>query len=584
MCTIDSVFAGRARACAHRTAVSAHDGTLTYARLDMAADRLAHRLAGAGVRPGDVVGVRAERSAAGILMLLAVLKAGAAYLALDRRQPLARQRLMLADSHVAVVLAEPGLATGLDGEYRVISPAPGPAVSGPPTVHTGPESLAYVAYTSGSTGRPKGVCVPHRAVLRLVVGSGLLDTGEDDVFLQYAPVAFDASTLEIWGALLGGSRLAVAPPGDLTLPGLLEFVRAERVSVMWLTSGLFHRAVDSGLDGLDLPGLRYLLAGGDVLSPPHVARAVRELPRATVINGYGPTENTTFTCCHPVTAPVSGRGVPIGRAVRGTRTYLLDDELRPVPDGETGELYAAGLGLAHGYLGRPGSTAERFVADPFAATPGERMYRTGDLARRRADGNLEFLGRRDGQVKIRGFRIELGEVTSVLTGHPGVAQASVVVKGPGPDERWLAAYIVPAGPDVSALEVRGWLSGQLPAYAVPALIRSLDALPLNDNGKVDRAALERLEDSRRPEVNAEYREPDSAVERAMVELWADRLGLVGIGADDDFFELGGHSLLAVTIIAELRQGYGVEVSPLDFYLDPTPAGLARAVRKAGAAS
>ncbi|UQS32991.1 non-ribosomal peptide synthetase [Streptomyces fradiae] len=336
-----------------------------------------------------------------------------------------------------------------------------------------------------------------------------------------------------------------------------------------------------------VPDGEVLLAGGDVLSAPHVDRAVRALPGATVVNGYGPTENTTFTCCHPVRGPV-GATVPIGTAVRGTAVRLLDGELRPVPDGQVGEVYAAGAGLAHGYLGAPAATAARFVADPFGP-PGTRMYRTGDLARR-VGGVLEFAGRADDQVKVRGFRVEPGEVAAALLEHPGVVRAAVVapaVPGAGDGgaaavERRLVAHVVAAA-DTSVLELRRGLAERLPAYAVPSLIVPVKALPLTPNGKVDRAALEQAGPVARPDVNAAYREPGNALERAVAGLWADRLGMAGVGADDDFFELGGDSLLAVRIIEELRREYGVEVSPLDFYLDPTPAGLAGAVEKGRAA-
>ncbi|MFF7983323.1 amino acid adenylation domain-containing protein [Streptomyces sp. NPDC007901] len=578
MNTVVSVFAERSRTAPDRPAV----GTLTYAELDAHTNRLAHQLIAAGVRPGDVVGVLSGRSPQTVGMLLAVLKAGAAYLALDPRQPPARQDGMLADAGVRVLLADEAPEPGRFPHCRVISQVDTSAPESAVAVPVGPEHLAYVAYTSGSTGRPKGVCVPHRAVVRLTVSSDILDVRADDTFLAFAPVAFDASTLEIWGALLNGARLAVAPAGDLTVPELLDFVRTERVSVMWLTAGLFHLAVDAGLP--DLPSLRRLLAGGDVLSPSHVNRAVRALPGTTVVNGYGPTENTTFTCCHPVREPV-GATVPIGTAIRGSTVYLLDDELRPVPDGEVGEVYAAGAGLAHGYLGSPAATAARFVADPFGGS-GERMYRTGDLARWVAD-RLEFAGRIDDQVKIRGFRVEPEEIVSVLLAHSGVAQAAVVVQGTPPGEeagaqavreRRLVAHVVTTT-DASVLELRGWLAERLPDYAVPSVILPVDALPLTANGKVDRAALENAGSCARPDVNSPYREPETALERAMADLWADRLGVAGVGADDDFFELGGHSLLAVRIIDELRRGYGVEVSPLDFYLNPTPAGLAGTVEK-----
>ncbi|MBO4207828.1 non-ribosomal peptide synthetase, partial [Micromonospora echinofusca] len=434
---------------------------------------------------------------------------------------------------------------------------------------------AYLAYTSGSTGRPKGVCVPHRAVVRLVVDNGFLPVHPDDVFVQYAPLAFDASTLEVWGPLLNGACLVVPPPEDLSPEELCAYAGKQGATVLWLTAGLFHRAVENGLD--HLRGLRYLLAGGDVLSVPHVNRAVAALPDTVLVNGYGPTENTTFSTCHRVTGEVTGDTVPIGRAIRGSTAYVLDDRLRPVPDGEVGELYVGGTGLAHGYLGDPALTASRFVADPFAATPGSRMYRTGDLVRR-AGEQVEFVGRRDRQVKIRGFRVEPAEVEAVAAGVPGVTGAAVVVQGDPSGGRRLAAFVTGTA---SVLDLRRRLTEALPSYAVPARVTRLDALPLTANGKVDRAALADRETHGRPEVSAGHRPPGTELERAVVQLWEDLMGLDGLGADDDFFELGGHSLLGVQILTELRHGHGVEVSPLSFYLDPTPAGLARTVRAAG---
>ncbi|MFD9220700.1 amino acid adenylation domain-containing protein [Streptomyces sp. NPDC060064] len=588
--TIDALFARRAAAYPDRIAVHGDDGQLTYSELDAQADRLAHLLAESGVLPGDVVALCAERSAQSIVMMLAVLKAGAAYLGLDSKQPEARRDLILRDASVRVVLADKGSATGFDGDgCTVIVPGEeqGAARERPPARPTldsgsgsGSDRTAYVAYTSGSTGTPKGVCVPHRAVLRLVVGADFISMDSTDTFLHFAPVAFDASTLEIWGALLNGATLAVAPSGDLSLAELLRFVRDERISVMWLTAGLFHRAVDQGLT--DLPHLRHLLAGGDALSVAHVNRAVAAIPHTAVTNGYGPTENTTFTTTHTVREPVDSATVPIGRPISGTGVLVLDDRLRPVPDGEPGELYATGEGLAHGYLDRPGITAERFVANPYADVPGERMYRTGDLVRRQADGSLEFIGRGDGQVKIRGFRIEAGEVVAALTALPGVGRAEVVAQRRQSGDRRLIAYVVGGeGAKPSALEMRRRLTDILPSYAVPSLVRTVDELPLTANGKVDRAALERRDTAERPEVNADHRAPEGRLETAVAGMWSDHLGFDGIGADDDFFELGGHSLMAVAIIAELHREFGVEISPIDFYLDPSPAGLARSVEKAG---
>lgn len=580
--TIDDVFRARAARNPDRIAVRGADGDLSYRELDVRSDRLAVLLWERGVRPGAVVGLHLQRSAALVVALVAVIKAGAAYLALDRRQPAELRRTVLGAAGVEVVLTEPALAPeSPDGYTTIVCTAdgswPGPAGATAPDVRTGSAHVAYVAFTSGSTDGPKGVCVPHRAVTRLVIDSDFVTIRPDDVFAMLAPVAFDASTWEIWGPLLNGATLAVAPPGDLTPGDLAAFVRSRGVTMLWLTAGLFHQVVEAGL--ADLRGLRYLLAGGDVLSPPHVARAAAALPATVLVNGYGPTENTTFTCCHHITGATGHGSVPIGRPIRGTTAYLLGDRLQPVPQGEIGELYAGGEGVAHGYLDRPAFTATRFVADPFV--PGARMYATGDLVRQLPGGEIEFVGRRDGQVKIRGFRIELAEVESAVAAMPGVADAAAVAQRTPSGDRRLVAFAVARGDSsLSTLEIRAGLRQRLAEYAVPSLVIQVPVLPLTTNGKVDRAALAAHAVQPRPDLNAEYRPPAGDLESTIVQLWADHLGIEGIGAGDDFFELGGHSLVSVRIIADLLQRYGVEVPPLSFYLDPTPAGLAKALEHA----
>lgn len=574
--TIVTAFAQCARRFPDRIALRGTDRTMTYAQLRDAAGGLAAELVAAGVRPGDVVGVHMRRSAAGVVALLAVLQAGAAYLATDTRYPAERIRLMLADSAVRVVVTQADMAAGLPGHLTtVLGDQDRPAAR--VDVPLDGEDLAYVAYTSGSTGRPKGVMVPHRAVLRLVVDPDFVTIRPEDVLVHLAPIAFDASTLEIWGALVNGARIAVAPPGDLSLGELTGFVRESGATILWLTAGLFHQVVDFGL--ADLRGLRYLLAGGDVLSVGHVRRTAEQLPDTVLVNGYGPTENTTFTCCHQVRGPVTSASVPIGTPINGTTVTVLDEDGVPA---DTGELYTGGLGLARGYLGQPAATAEKFVPDPDSV--GGRIYRTGDLVRRGEQG-LEFLGRGDHQVKIRGFRIELDEIDAAFDGLPAVAQHCVLVRGTPSGERTLHAAVVLADNHIHAslADIRDSLRATLPSYAVPAIITIVDVLPLNVNGKVDRAALAARLVPVRPDLMTEYRAPATPAEQAVVQLWCDHLGVNGIGANDDFFELGGHSLLGMRIIADLHRMFGVELSPRDFYLDPTPAGMAAAVTQEVAA-
>lgn len=577
MSTVDGTFARRAREYPERIAVRDQEGELTYAELDARANQAARYLLGLGIRPGEVVGIHVRRSTELITLLLAVLKVGAAYVALHPGDPVQRKDTILRAASVRFVLTDEDSADFWPSGCGVVRlaehrPRITAQSAAPLAAASGPEHVAYVAFTSGSTGHPKGVCVPHRAVVRLVVGADFVDIRPDDVFLQFAPVAFDASTFEIWGALLSGARLVLAPSRDLSVADLIAFVLGESITIMWLTAGLFHRA--AGVDLTGLRGLRYLLAGGDVLSTAHVARVVAALPNTVVINGYGPTENTTFTCCHPIHGDPGERAVPIGVPIHGTEVRILDERLRPVADGEIGELYAVGDGLAHGYLGATTLTATRFVADPFAQRPGQRMYRTGDLVRRTDDGYITFIGRTDDQVKLRGFRVEIGEVEAALNALSAVTAAAVVAVTATGGEFQLIAYVVTLDRlSPTTAELRKELSALLPSYAVPALMYRTESLPLNSQGKVDRAAIRNRGTLARPEVNAVYREPDSVLEKLMVELWTDHLGILGIGADDDFVELGGNSLIAVDILEELRNQHGVRLSPLEFYLNPNPAAL-----------
>ncbi|HKP74488.1 MAG TPA: amino acid adenylation domain-containing protein, partial [Longimicrobiaceae bacterium] len=417
--TIHALFAAQVRATPDAVAMVADGERVTYAELNARANRLARYLRRCNVGPEARVGLCLERGAELIVSILAVLKAGGAYLPLDPAYPLARTSQMTRDGGVDVVITrEAHLARLPVGVNRVVLEHSAERIARENgddlPAHGCGDSLAYVLYTSGSTGTPKGVAVPHRAVLRLVRGADFAEMTAEHVFLQLAPAGFDASTLEIWGALLNGGRLVVFPPELPTAAALGRVIRAEGVTTLWLTAGLFHQVVDD--DVTALRGLRQLLAGGDVLSPAHVARALDALPGCRVINGYGPTENTTFSCCWTADRHALTPSVPLGAPIANTRAYVLDPALRPVPIGAAGELFVGGDGLARGYLGRAALTAERFVPDPFSATPGGRLYRTGDRVRWRPDGVLEFLGRLDRQVKVRGFRVEPGEIEAALVG------------------------------------------------------------------------------------------------------------------------------------------------------------------------
>ncbi|MFF0155975.1 amino acid adenylation domain-containing protein [Streptomyces sp. NPDC005263] len=580
--SVHAAFERRAATFPDAVAISMSGQCVTYGELNARANQLSRHLRGKGVDVETPVGVCMERSVDTVVALIAVLKAGGHYVALDPRQPRERHALLTAEAGIRLVLTQERLLAQVSGlaDILVIDSDTLELTDLPTTdlaLPVQPDHAVYVAYTSGSTGRPKGACITHRAVLRLVQNSNFLAVEPDDAFLMFAPLAFDASTLEIWAPLLGGARLAVVPPGEPSLAELAETVVRERVTVLWLTAGLFHQMAEGPMARMTT--LRQLLAGGDVLSPHHVNRTFAALPGIRLVNGYGPTENTTFTCCHIMEGPVDGDTVPIGRPVTGTEVYVLDDRLRPVPDGESGELYAGGAGVARGYVGRADLTADRFLPDPFGSEPGARMYRTGDLVKRRTDGVVEYLGRLDHQVKVRGFRVEPGEIDTVLLAHPGVKDACVVVHTHTEAGKRLAAFYVCAE-NVGAADLRELLRRSLPPYMVPSVFARLEALPLTRNGKVDRAALAARQIRERPETNADFRAARTPVERQVADLWADLMGLDEVGVDDDFFELGGDSLLVTRIVTHIAERYGVELRPRDLYLSSTVAELAEIIDEA----
>lgn len=441
-------------------ALVAGDDRLTYSQLNARANQLAHYLIEHGVAPETRVGICVERSPEMIVGVLGILKAGGAYVPLDPVYPAERLAIMLADAEVRLVLTQEHLRQrlsehnvellALDRDTEAIAQAP----AGNPQHECAPANLAYVMYTSGSTGIPKGVSIPHRGVVRLIKETNYADFGSDQVFLQFAPLSFDASTFEIWGSLLNGGRLVLMPPGKASLAELGETLRRYQVTTLWLTAGLFHQMVETEFESLR--GLRQLLAGGDVLSAPHVEQVARELSGCQLINGYGPTENTTFTCCYRVSAGERFAGsVPIGLPVANTTVHILDEQLEPVPAGVAGELYIGGDGLARGYLNDTPATAEKFVPQPRPVVAGERLYRTGDSACLLADGNIEFLGRIDQQVKVRGYRIELGEIETVLAQHPAVKECVVMARADQPGGKRLVAYLVPdSGANAEQLEAQ----------------------------------------------------------------------------------------------------------------------------------
>ncbi|GAA1302390.1 non-ribosomal peptide synthase/polyketide synthase [Saccharothrix xinjiangensis] len=568
-------FRAVARRLPGATAVAWSGGSLTYAELDAASDRLAARLRAAGAGPERSVALLVDRSAHLVVATLAVAKSGAAYLPLRAGSPAAYQRRLAGDV-VAVVADATTAAEAADLGAPVIAADDPREDAGDPVPRSAgghPDRLAYVIHTSGSTGEPKGVAVTHADVVALAL-DGAFRGGAHDRVLLHSPHTFDAATYELWVPLLNGGRVVLAPPGQLTAAGLAGAVAEHRVTGMFLTSSLFQLIAEQ--DPAAFAGAREVWAGGEAVPVQAVRRVQLACPGLTVVNGYGPTEATTFALKH--TAPAGGPSdtVPIGLPLDGVRVRVLDRRLGLVPPGAPGELYLAGEGLARGYRGRPGRTAERFVPDPHGPA-GSRAYRTGDLVRWTDAGVLEFLGRIDDQVKLRGFRIEPGEVAAVLAGHPAVGAAHVVVREDRPGDRRLVGYFTTTAP-VSAAEVRAHVAAALPDYLVPTALVVLDAFPLTPNGKVDRAALPAPE-----RATGAGRVPGTPREEALAGLFREVLGVPSVSADDDFFAAGGHSLLALRLVGRVRAVFGAELGLREVFDAPTVAALAARLAPAAAA-
>ena len=569
--SIAQLFEAQAKRTPDAVALEHEGETLTYKELNARANRLAHYLAKQGVGRETMVGLCVERSLEMVVATLAILKAGGAYVPLDPEYPKDRLAFMLEDTGAPVLLTQERLRerlpayTGkvieLDADWKRI--ARESAVN--PKAQASAQSLAYVIYTSGSTGRPKGTAVEQGSVVRLVSNTNYIELGPEEVFLQFAPISFDASTLEIWGPLLNGAKLVVAPAGRLSLEELAALIKERGITTLWLTAALFHQMVDSHREALR--GVKQLLAGGEALSVPHVRRFLEGIGKNRLINGYGPTENTTFTCCHVMTADTCiGHTVPIGRPIANTRVYILDSHLNPAPVGVVGELYAGGAGLARGYLNQPELTQEKFVPDPF--TPGERLYRTGDLVRYTPEGVIEFVGRIDSQVKVRGYRIELGEIEAVLGSHPAVKETVVLAREDTPGDKRLVAYVVG---EASAAELKEHLASRLPSYMLPAAFVTLEKLPLTPNDKVDRKALPAPE---RTGLEAGYVAPRNATEEILAGIWAEVLKVERVGIHDNFFELGGHSLLATQVVSRINQKFNLSIPLRVIFEESTLAGIA----------
>lgn len=563
-----------------RTAVSDGDRRLTYAELDRLSDLYAARLARAGVRHGQRVGIYLDRSAEAVVAMLAVLKAGAAYLPFDPAAPPARRERQVRHAEVPVVLRRRGAPVGdwfaglaLDVDLRATDDE-----AGPPAVSAAPDDIAMVIYTSGSTNEPKGVEIRHAAVVNLIEGAaGYCEFRPDDVIAHTLSIGFDGATFEIWGALLTGAELAVAPPG-WSLADLCALVEARGVTILMVTTGIFNAFGRSELRLLALH-LRVLVTGGDVISP-RSARLFLETGGRQLVNGYGPTETTTFSHCHVMTdAEAVEDPVPIGTPVRGASAYVLDADGRLIADGREGELFIGGAGVARSYLGDPVRTAERFVADPFI--PGGRLYRTGDLGRRDAAGVFHFGGRIDGQVKINGFRIELSEIETALREAGALKDACVVRVGTSEGAYLSAFCVAETGVDVVNLDrtLKDRLSRTLPAYMIPRRLTVLPVLPLTLNGKVDRSALEAMALAGHAADGPAAPADADPLTASVLAILADLMPAAALSPTANLFEQGADSLTAMKFCGRLREAVGADLPLGAVFHAETVADLVEAARE-----
>ncbi|RAO77935.1 polyketide synthase [Dyella jiangningensis] len=581
--TVHGLFRSAAATRADAIALEAAHGHMSYRDLDACSDRIAAGLIQAGVHPGDMVGMLLDRSLEAVAVMIGILKAGAAYLPLDRSYPAERLLFALKDAEVSVIVAPESMEALQDLPARWLSyasldaSAPLPAL--PPVDG---EALAYVMYTSGSTGMPKGVEIRHCSIIRLVRGVDYVTFGDSPRVLHAAPLGFDAATFEIWGALLNGGTCIVHEERVPSGAGLALTIANHQARIAWLTAALFNAIVDQ--DATQLRGLEQVLTGGEALSVAHVRKAQAVLPGTRLINGYGPTECTTFATTFgiPQDLDASVRSIPIGRPIADTSLHVLNARGEPLPIGVVGELFIGGLGVARGYLKRAELTAERFVPDRLGHES-DRLYRTGDLVRWLPEGVIEFIGRADTQVKIRGFRIEIGEIEAALQRLPGVRSAAVLAREDQPGQKRLVAYFVAEDDAVTARSLRAQLAQSLPEYMVPVAYLRLDSLPVTTNGKLDRRALP-APGRRRPELADQYVPPVGELEQALCALFTDVLEIDQVGRLDHFFDLGGHSLLAVRLMERIHASVSTTPTIPAFFAEPTPAALAALIEGRNARS
>ncbi|MGD1922425.1 MAG: amino acid adenylation domain-containing protein [Pleurocapsa sp.] len=582
---VHELFASKAELTPEAVAVVNGSSKITYGELNDRADSWASYLQSLNVKCETKVGLMGDRNIDTIIALLAILKAGGCYVPLEPNYPQERINWMLEDTQLTIAIVQTKYrdklpksdltVINLDSPPIFLSPHLSISQSPHLPISPSPNNLAYITYTSGSTGTPKGVAIPHCGVVRLVKNPNYVELNTDTVSLQAAPLSFDASTFEIWGALLNGGKIVILSNPVPSLAELGQTIVKNKINTLWLTAGLFHLMVDEQLDSFR--NVRQLLAGGDVLSSSHIQKLIQAHPQCNLINGYGPTESTTFACCYPMdrdTEINSDRSI-VGYPISNTQLYILDKYLNPVPVGVSGELHIAGTGLARGYLNRFDLTAEKFIPNPFVGTyhGTSLLYKTGDLVRYLSSGKIEYLGRIDNQVKIRGFRVELGEIETALNQIEDVKDNVVLVKNNAQGNKQLIAYII--SHKASSIEKHNWHKlhkSKLPDYLIPSAFVTCESFPLTANGKIDRKTL--LEIDFIPYQPSETSpKPKTEIELKLIQIWSEVLNLETVEINSNFFGLGGDSILAIQIIAKANQA-GIELTPKQLFEHQTIAELA----------
>ncbi|UXE58890.1 MAG: amino acid adenylation domain-containing protein [Woronichinia naegeliana WA131] len=550
---------------------------LTYDELNSRANQLAHYLQSLELKLEDKIGVCIERSPLMVIAILAILKAGAAYVPLDIAYPSERLAFMIENVQCSIILTQNHLSDRLpvnnsqrlvdiESKWESITQYSPENIASKVT----PNNLAYIIYTSGSTGTPKGTEVIHRNIIGFIFGVDYVQLDAHQIWLQHSSISWDALTLELWTPLLLGGRCVLYPGNVITPEDLSKIIKEEGVNILWLTCALFNLMIDTMPESL--LGVKQLITGGETLSVAHVRRGLALLPKTQIINGYGPSECTVFTCCYPISKQLDENlaSIPIGKPIGDRKVYLFDRNLQPVPVGVSGEIHVGGASVARGYLNQLALTREKFISNPFLA--GDTLYKTGDLARYLPDGNIEYIGRIDNQVKIRGFRIELGEIEAIIGQNEDVQSACVIVREDNPGDKRLVAYIVPKpGVTITSGDLRQFLTHKLPGYMVPSAFVMLEFLPLTANGKIDRRALQAPSN---PKDSDRFIEARNQLELSLVQIWSKVLKIDKIGVRDNFFDLGGHSLLAPYLTTQIKEQFGKEIALTTLFQNPTIEQLA----------